>query len=209
MCEVSVPPTTSIAEHRERLTELRDMAFRGDPIPLPTLSALPWRLTPRAKTIVNKRVVGISYPHNTPTCSVGNESFINRAGCWRASEQIQALLVILVTVLRGFVLAFRTGLRSLVLGLRILEGQTVSVNQANVLGVNVGSRVLSDDDIRRAKTLISEGLAIIEGCTPVCLLVPAIHCLLHYSDGAVIHGLLRLLWMMSFGTCLCWYCAHL
>ena len=147
---------------------------------------------------MNDRVVGIIYPHNTPTCSAGDESFITRAGCWRASEQIQALLVVLVVVLRGFVAAFRTGLRYLVLGLRILEGQTVSVNRANFLGVNIGCRILSDDDIKRAKKLISEGLAMIEGCTAICLLVPAIHCLLHYADGAAVWGLLRLLWMMSF-----------
>ena len=101
---------------------------------------------------MNDRVVGIIHPHHTPTCSTGDDSFITRAGCWRAAEQIQALLVILVVVLRGFVPAFRTGLRYLVLGLRILEGQTVSaVNRANFLGVDIGSRISSDDDIKRAK----------------------------------------------------------
>ena len=48
------------------------------------------------------------------------------------------------------------------------------------------------------KKLISEGLSMIEGCTAIFLLVPAIHCLLHYADGAAVWGLLRLLWMMSF-----------
>jgi len=32
----------------------------------------------------------------------------------------------------------------------------------------------------------------------VRLLVPAIHCLCHYGDGAAMHGILPLLWMMSF-----------
>ena len=104
-----------------------------------------------------------------------------------------------MVVLRGFVTAFRTDLRFLVLGLRMLEGQTVSMNDANALGVGIGSRILNDEHISRAKKLIREGLAMIEGCVAVCLLVPAIHCLLHYADGAAIWGLLRLLWMMSFG----------
>ena len=198
MCEVPLEQNAPVAQHRERITQLRDTAFRGEPIPLKTPAPLPWQLSTRAKKIVNDRVVGIIYPHHTPTCSTGDDSFITRAGCWKASEQIQALLVILVVVLRGFVATFRTGLRYLVLGLRILEGQTVSVNRANFIGVDVGSSILSNDDIKRAKKLISEGLAMIEGCVAICLLVPAIHCLLHYADGAALWGLLRLLWMMSF-----------
>ena len=60
------------------------------------------------------------------------------------------------------------------------------------------SRDRSTMDIDKANQLIITGLAMIEGCCPVCLLVPAVHCLCHYGDGAKIWGLLKLLWMISF-----------
>ena len=100
---------------------------------------------------------------------------------------------------------FRNGLRSLILGLRILEGQTFSVNEMKKLNVQLSPSVLKKSDIARAKTLIVEGLSMIEGSVPVCLLVPATHCLCHYPGdvthrtGASAHGLLKLLWMIAFG----------
>ena len=54
-------------------------------------------------------------------------------------------------------------------------------------------------DIDKARVLIIEGLSMIEGCCPVSCIVPALHCLCHYADGAAKHGLLRLLWMINFG----------
>jgi hypothetical protein len=95
---------------------------------------------------------------------------------------------------------FRAGLRSLILGIRILEGQTYSVNECIALNLPLGSKYLKKVDIARAKILIIEGLAMLEGCCPVRKLVPALHCLCHYADGALMHGILRLYWMMSFGT---------
>ena len=190
-----------VRDLRERVRALRDMASRGEWIPLVNVKGrLPWRLTSVAKEIINRRVVGICYPHDTPTCSVGADSFIRKAGCWRAASKLQAFLVILVTVLRGYVKTFRTGLRFLVLGLRILEGQTYSVNELDARGLNRGAKVLSEEDIERARMLILEGMAMIEGSVAVCCLIPAFHCLCHYGDGASILGLLRLFWMMAFGT---------
>ena len=146
-------------------------------------------------------MVGISYPHNTSTCSQGSKSFIFRQGCWRTAEKIQALLVHLIPSLRGFVPKIRTALRSLVLGLRILEGQAFSVNEQVRLALDRGFTSLKKGEISRARTLIKEGLSMLEGCVPVRKLVPAIHCLLHYADGAEMHGILKLFWMMSFGKC--------
>ena len=70
----------------------------------------------------------------------------------------QAFCVILVPALRGFVAPLRQGIRSLVLGLRILEGDTYSVNEANDLHLETNTKVLKKTDIARAKTLILEGL---------------------------------------------------
>ena len=108
--------------------------------------------------------------------------------------------MILVPALRSFLKEFRTGLRSLIHGLRVLEGRTYSVEERVRLNLPLGSKYLKKADIAQAKTLIIEGLAMIEGCCPVRKLVPALHCLCHYGDGALVHGLLRLYWMMSFGT---------
>ena len=200
MCGVRLDGTERVADLRARVTVLRDQARAGQRIILPNhLSPLPWRLTPLARKIVNERLLRISYPHYTPVCHTGSDSFINRAGCWRTASKLIAFLVLLVPALRGFVPKFRAGLRSLIWGLRILEGQTISVTEADTLHLERGFKALKKSDIQRARTLIIEGLSIIEGCCPVCVIVPAVHCLCHYADGADLHGLLRLLWMISFG----------
>lgn len=201
ICGIIPAQGTRVNDLREQLTPLRDAAARGEQVPvIGATNPLPWRLSKLAKTIVNERVVGISYPHYTPTCSVNKQSFISREGCWRTAEKIQALLVVLVPSLRGFVAPVRTALRSLVLGLRILEGQTFSVNEQVRLCLDPGFKALEKRLIRRAKTLILEGLSMLEGCLPVRKLVPALHCLVHYAEGTEMHGILKLFWMMSFGT---------
>ena len=199
MCGIVPPQGTRVGELRRRLTTLRDAAARGEQVPVIGASnPLPWRLSERAKTIVNERVVGISYPHHTPTCSAGEQSFVFNEGCWRTAEKIQALLVVLVPCLRGFVAPVRTALRSIVLGLRILEGQTFSLNEQVRLRLDRGFKALRKESIGRAKTLIIEGLSMLEGCCPVRKLVPALHCLVHYADGTEMHGILKMFWMMSF-----------
>ena len=205
-CAVTMPADTRVAVLRQRVTEFRDAAVRGERIPLPgRFNPLPWRLTPAAKVVVNRRVAEICSPHYTPVCSLGRDSFINKTGCWRTASKLIAFCCYLVPSLRGFVRPFRNGLRSLILGLRILEGQTFSVNEMKKLNVQLSPSVLKKSDIARAKTLIVEGLSMIEGSVPVCLLVPATHCLCHYPGdvthrtGASAHGLLKLLWMIAFG----------
>ena len=200
LCGVQLEGNERVAMLRRRVTELRDRALR-ERIPLPNVSnPLPWRLTSVARAIVNQRILRISYPHYTPVCNIDSDSFINRAGIWRTASKLVAFLVLLVPALRGFVPKLRAGLRSLIWGLRILEGQTISVHEADVLGVERGFKVLKKADVGIARTLIIEGLSMIEGCCPVSCIVPATHCFCHYADGAELHGLLRLLWMINFGA---------
>ena len=198
LCDITPDKKTRVRELRARLTQLRDMAVRGERIPLSQLKPLPWRLTPMARRIVNKRAATLCYPHYTPVCHIGEDSFINGTGCWRTASKLLCFLVILVPILRGFVTTFRTGLRRVVHGLRILEGQTCSFNEAVRLNLQSCNIFLRKSDIYRARLLIITGLAMIEGCCPVCCLVPALHCLCHYGDGAALWGLLKLLWMISF-----------
>lgn len=188
-----------IHELRARLVELRDTAARGEPILLAgVLNPLPWRLSPQARVVVNERATSLCYPHYTPVCHIGRDSFFNRAGCWRTASKIQAFLVLLIPILQGFVKPFREGLRRVVYGLRILQGQTCSINEAASLNLEFTNTLLRKSDINKARLLILTGLTIIEAVCPICLLVPAVHCLCHYGDGARLWGLLRLLWMMHF-----------
>ena len=199
LCGITMAKGVGVRELRRRLTQLRDIAARGEPIPLVgVLTPLPWRLSPKARATVNQRAVTVCYPHYTPVCHVGKDSFFNRAGCWRTASKLQAFLILLVPLLIGFVKPFREGLRRVVYGLRILQGQTCSFNEAKSLHLEFTNIFLRKNDINKARLLILTGLAIIEGCCPVCLLVPALHCLCHYGDGAALWGLLRLLWMMHF-----------
>ena len=199
LCAVSIPAQARVQQLRDQVTELRDTARRGERVPLRDVHGpMPWRLSKIGKEVVNKRVAGIAYPHYTPVCGIGEDSFIKRTGCWRTASKLIALCVILVPALRGYVLPFRTGLRHLILGLRILEGQTFSINEARELKIEPGSKALDKSQIRLAKTLILRGLAMIEGSVPLMLLKPALHCLSHYAEGTEMHGILRLLWMMGF-----------
>ena len=96
-------------------------------------------------------------------------------------------------------------------GLRILEGRTLSANEADACNLDRGFKALRKTDIARAKKLIIEGLSMLEGSVPICLLVPAMHTLCHYPAGAELWGLLKLLWMISFGkfpvqTCCSTFC---
>ena len=198
VCDIIPDKKTRIQELRARLTNLRDMAVRGEPIPLSQLKPLPWRLSPKARVVVNKRAATLCYPHYTPVCHIGKDSFIKGTGCWRTASKLICFLVILVPILRGFVTTFRAGLRRVVYGLRILEGQSCSANEAVSLNLKFCNVFLRRSDIDKARLLIITGLAMIEGCCPVCLLVPALHCLCHYGDGALLWGILKLLWMISF-----------
>lgn len=187
-------------ELRAHVSAIRDQVLNGEKIVLRAqLNPLPWRLSDVARKIVNQRVLNVVYPHYTPVCSIDGDSFINGAGCWRTASKLVAFLVLLVPSLRGFVPKFRAGLRSLIWGIRILEGQTLSVFEADNLNLERGFKALKKTDIARARVLITEGLSMIEGCCPICKIVPAVHCLCHYADGAELHGLLRLLWMINFG----------
>lgn len=202
VCGITPPAGTRVRDLRGRVTQLRDMAVNGEPIVVVgAVNPFPYRLSALARLVVNRRVVNISYPHYTPVCHVGNDSFINKSGCWRTASKLIAFLVVLIPVLRGFVIKFRTGLRFVILGLRILEGQTLSVNECDNLNLHRGFKSLEKARIAEAKTSIIEGLSMIEGTVPVCCIVPGTHCLCHFGDGAAMHGLLRLLWMISFG----WY----
>ena len=98
----------------------------------------------------------ISYPHYTSECGIKGASFYNRAG-WLLSNWIEVgripCYLRVSTPLRGFVPKLRVGLRSLIWGLRILEGQRFSVNEARELNLEPGRPALKKAGIKRAHSL--------------------------------------------------------
>ena len=205
---------------------------------------LPWRLTNIAKKKIDRRVRNIVYPHSMNGCSKDSTSFVLQSGrAWRTAEKLTALLVILPTVLRDYVRCVisphthirahtitthifqiptvRSGLKKVILGLRILEGRCVSSNEAAQMRVESGSRPLFEEDIEQAETLIIEGLAMLEGtykpapctyvctthsfdytfttgCTPIDSLPPCVHVFVHYANCARKFGVLTWYWLMAF-----------
>ena len=62
---------------------------------------------------------------------------------------------------------FRQGLRKFVQGLKILEGRCVNAQEAMELGVAPGSLPLLEEDIAKARILMTEGLSMLEGTNNV------------------------------------------
>lgn len=91
---------------------------------------------------------------------------LNRAR--RISQKLLGLLTILPEVLRDYVPEVRDGIRKFVLGMKLLEGRCVNAQEAMELGVPFGSRPLLPEDLEKAKTLIIEGLSMLEGTYVEC-----------------------------------------
>ena len=86
---------------------------------------------------------------------------LNRAR--RISQKLLGLLTILPEVLRDYVPEVRDGIRKFVLGMKLIEGRCINAQEAMELGVPFGSRPLLPEDLEKAKTLIIEGLSMLEG----------------------------------------------
>ena len=102
-------------------------------------------------------------------------------------------MVILPTVLSGFVPAVHQALLQLVYTLRRLEGQVVSWADATRLGVLPGSRVIDKDALPDLKEALVRGLVLLEGSLPVSTINPALHHLVHYACQTSRLGSLRYL----------------
>ena len=100
-------------------------------------------------------------------------------------------LVLLPTLLHGFVPAVHRAILTLVYGLRLLDGQVISVAEAEDIGVTLGSHVLKKTVVAHAKRLVILGLVMLEGSFPISFLNPALHHLVHYPDMVSLIGCLR------------------
>ena len=179
---------------RRRLRQPEDYFF------VPTSPAqLPWRLSRTAFDQVDRRVLRMVFPHNTESLVKDGRTFLQYSNASnKTSKKLLALLVVLPTVLRGHVQALRRGLRLVVLGLRMLEGQVHSYNECIRLGVEPGSRTFDNRLIPKIRRLIVTGLAMVTGSVPPSSLIPCLHLLSHYAEHAALFGILKWYWMMCF-----------
>ena len=159
-----------------------------------TDNPLPWRLTRDELSIVNERVCNMWWPHHTHRLAKNGESFfIKSKRCWKSRDKMTIFMVILPTVLSGFVPAVHQALLQLVYTLRRLEGQVVSWADATRLGVLPGSRVIDKDALPDLKEALVRGLVLLEGSLPVSTINPALHHLVHYACQTSRLGSLRYL----------------
>ena len=153
---------------------------------------LPWRLTREQLRIVNSRVCDMWWPHRTHRLAKRGLSFFYKSKrMWKSRDKMTIFMVLLPTILRGFVPGVHQALLQLVYALRRLEGQVVSFNEAKRLGVLPGARVVDKRALPDIKRALLRGLVLLEGSMPASTLNPALHHLVHYADQTTRLGSLR------------------
>ena len=185
----------------QKVTEIRQQLRQpGDFFFVPRkLAPLPWRLNREAFNDVDRRVLNMILPHNTESICRDGRSFLNFSKASnKTSKKLLILLVILPTVLRGYVQPLRRGMRLIILGLRMIDGQVHSYNASVRLGVVPGSRTFDPSLVPKIRELLVTGIAMVTGSVPPSSLVACIHLLCHYADHAELFGILRWYWMFVF-----------
>ena len=153
---------------------------------------LSWRLTSDEVSIVDRRVRDMWWPHHTHRlCKRGASFFIKSNRIWKCRDKYTVFMVILPTVLSGFVPTVHHALLELVFALRRLEGQVVSSAEAKSLGVVPGSRVVDKLTLPKLHRALVRGLVLLEGSFPYSGLNPALHHLVHYASQTSQLGSLR------------------
>ena len=167
-----------VADVRAKVMQVRQLLRQpGDYFFTPmTPTPLPWRVNAAGFKDVDQRVLNMVYPHNTERVVKKGKSFLQlTAAACKTGKKILALTVVLPTVLRGYVHALRRGIRLMVLGLRLIDGQVHSYNECRRLGVEPGSRCIDKRQIEHINRLIVQGIARIEGSVPPSTLPQYLH----------------------------------
>ena len=182
-----------VPDLRRRITQIRaQLRQPGDFMFTPRQpQSLPWRLSSDGFDEVSRRIRSLVFPANTERVLLKGKSFMNlTAAIYKSAKKHLMLLRILPTVLRSFVQALRRGLRYLVLGWRLLEGQVHSFNKCNSLSIEPGGRSLDLQIIPTAKKLMIKGVVMTTGSVPPSTVVPYFHISGHSGDAAKIFGIL-------------------
>ena len=160
---------------------------------------LPWRLGKDDIAILDQRVRDMMWPHYMDILLKKGVSFWRKSEtCPKCKDKSYIFLVLLPTLLRGFVPSVHRAILTLVYGLRLLDGQVVSAAEAEEIGVMAGSHVLKKTAIPHAGELVVLGLVLLEGSFPIAHLNPALHHLVHYPHMVTRVGCLRWFSMFSF-----------
>ena len=114
------------------------------------------------------------------------------------SRSISLLQVILITCLRGYVPAVHRALLTLVYALRRLEGQVISKEESDTLGVRPGSRIVHKASLIEVHRDLILGLCMLEGSLPASHLNPLLHRVAHYAIQTAKFGLLTKFSMYAF-----------
>ena len=86
---------------------------------------------------------------------------------WKAKHKSYILLVLLPTLLDGFVTAVHTAVLMIVNALRHLDGLVVSKSEAHHLGIEPGSYVVEKASIPYWRQELLRGFVLLEGSLPV------------------------------------------
>ena len=160
---------------------------------------LPWRLTKLELKVLDKLVRSIWWPHYVERVCDKTHSFWNKPKLmWKAKHKSYILMVLLPTLLEGYITAVHTALLHIVNALRHLDGQVYSVSEARVRDVEPGSRVIEKGVIPYWRQVLILGLVLLEGSFPVATLNPAMHHFCHYGGQTKQLGILGWLAMWSF-----------
>ena len=117
---------------------------------------------------------------------------------FKSVHKYYILMVLLPTLLHGFVPAVHTAILMIVYALRRLNGQVVSQAEAVHLGVEPGSPVIKKTSIPHLREALIRGLVLLEGCLPVATINPNTHHLVHYAPQTQRVGILGWFAMWAF-----------
>ena len=160
---------------------------------------LPWRLSKQELDTVDRRTCRIWWPPQVDRLVKEGRSFWTRSNrMYKSIHKRYILLVLLPTVLHGFVPAVHSALLTLIYGLRRLDGQVFSVNEAENIGVEPGQRALFKEAIPSMRDLVVRGLVLLEGSFPIDHLNPGMHHVVHHPEQAGLVGILMWLAMFAF-----------
>lgn len=156
---------------------------------------LPWRLSAEEVSVVDARVGRIWWTHYMDPLCWGGYSFFKKSDrMYKSRHRSFILLVLLATMLRGYIPAVHMGLVILVSVLRQLQGQVACEKKAKEMGIRPGSRYLERHRLTSLQMQLVKGLILLEGGLPACILNPLLHRLVHY---VVITAAFGLMWWFA------------
>ena len=163
------------------------------------LVRLPWRLSKTEVKVLDKLVRSMWWPHYMDKLCSTTASFWTKSSLmWKSKHKSYILLVLLPTLLDGFVTAVHTAVLMIVNALRHLDGLVVSESEAHHLGIEPGSHVVEKASIPYWRQELLRGFVLLEGSLPVATLNPASHHFSHYGHQTSYLGILRWMAMWSF-----------